>query len=391
MTPQLVVSEVLARHARESCFLDLMQHATLIMREPADPVPVYRLADLCQRLNDFVGCRQLSEAAFALQHRTKEQLYCRARAKIRLGDWSGWADYEVRQFGPMFVSLQTREARTLRWAYKAWDGKEDLRDRVLLVVAEQGYGDTIQMLRFVSDVCSRAGRVILVVPPPLVSLTEHNLGHIATIATKKPDSSISIDRYVWLMSLPSLKSGLPGFTPLTAPQPALDLKNNRDRLQVGICWTAAPGGAKDEHRSVPIDALEPLFTRADVQWCSLQTGESVTESDAYPQVSRPIQSLDSFADTANLIAGLDCVVTVDTAVAHLAGSLGVPTLLLLNTAASWRWGLEDASPWYPSLRLVRQRQFGEWSDVVATTSARLDQLTASPNPTGDSRRSLAGA
>ena len=346
-----------------------------IWQSPTNPMPLYCLADSCQQLDDMTGWHQAVELALSLEHETHEQSYYCGRAKIRMGDWSGWIDYDgARHFGAHFKSPQTMRARMLGWSHIAWDGESDLADMTLLAICEQGFGDTIQMLRFAPDLSKRAKKVILAVQESLVSLARHNFGHLATIVAREKDMAIEFDCYTWLLSLPALIGFLPTFVPLEAPQPAARSSDGGGQLEVGLCWAGLPAYGKDKERTIPISAFEPLFARDGVRWHSLQVGAAAADADAYSQVLRPQVPLLSFADTANLIAGLDCVVAVDTAVCHLAGSMGIPTLLPLNTAAVWRWGLEDTTPWYPTMRLFRQRVFGDWVDVVASIAGHLDRM-----------------
>jgi hypothetical protein len=128
----------------------------------------------------------------------------------------------------------------------------------------------------------------------------------------------------------------------------------------------------DRERSLSVDTFGPLLARDDVQWYSLQVGPSASEATAWPRLSQSPEALLTFADTADFIAGLDCVVTVDTAVAHLAGSLGIPTIVLLNFVSEFRWGLDDTTPWYPTAQLLRQPAPGDWSSVIKRLSAMLD-------------------
>jgi hypothetical protein len=122
---------------------------------------------------------------------------------------------------------------------------------------------------------------------------------------------------------------------------------------------------------MPFSALAPLFRLDDTTWYSLQVGDREADATDCRSIYRPDPPLNTFADTAAVIAQLDYVVTVDTAVAHLAGSLGVPTYLLLPTAATWRWGLANDTAWYPTMRLIRQQKPGDWTGAIHELLERL--------------------
>jgi hypothetical protein len=252
-----------------------------------------------------------------------------------------------------------------------WSGlEEDISQQTLLVVYEQGIGDTLQMLRFVPAIAERAARIRLVVQRALLDFVQYNLDRFAEV-TVRDVNSMNCDRYVRIMSLPALIGALPQFIPFRAPQ-ATQLESLSAKL--GICWAGNPQCRDDNRRSMPISELKPLFDRYNVEWHNLYVGSRAMDAQTWPQLRPPDPPLRSFADTANLMAGLDCVITVDTAVAHLAGGLGIPTFLLLPAAASWRWGLNDTTPWYPSMRLIRQQTGGDWRSATERLMLHLDAM-----------------
>jgi hypothetical protein len=244
----------------------------------------------------------------------------------------------------------------------------------LLIYLERGFGDGLQMLRFVPKLVRLAQSTTLVVRPELITLIAFNLGTDVNLATRE-DLPAGFDRYVWSMSLPSLVGGLPKFQPLVAPQPLMPRAAMNSRLRVGISWGGNPRHARDVERSVSLDLLVPLLSREDTQWVSLQVGAKSASAEAYPMLVRPRVPLQSFADTANLIASLDAVVTIDSAVCHLAGSMGVPTCVMLDAAAEFRWALDSSTPWYPTMTLVRQRQQADWAPVVTDVDQWLTSLS----------------
>lgn len=333
-------------------------HAHWIEGQSDDPLPYYHFAEMCRWYGHLDLWREAVEIALGLSHQSPEQLVERAHAKLLLGDWSGWRDRESRFFlgGATFPYA-------LRSIRERWDGGEDIVDRSLLVVSDGGFGDCIQMLRFLPWIEQLARSVTLALQPELVALVNANFPEIRTIAIQ--DTVIeSYDRYASVLSLPAMVGALPPFQALRAPSPAR-------HAGVGLCWAGSPLTQMELRQPLSLDAFAPLLDRGDARWYSLQIGPRAGELASYPTITAPPRPLTTFAETANLIAGLDAVVTVDTAVAHLAGSLGVPTLLLLHVVADPRWGSADTTPWYPSMRLIRQRRPGDWSSVIDELCVRI--------------------
>ncbi len=242
----------------------------------------------------------------------------------------------------------------------------DLRDKTLLVIEEGGFGDSIQSMCFVPALVAAAERVILMVKPELVTFFEHNFGSVAVIASSEHPRYDGFDEYIWSSSVPTLFEEIPPFERLTAPNPRRRSRAGTEPSRVGICWAAR---VCEPHvairRSITaLEVLKPLFARTDIVWQSLQIGPRASDIATYPAVQGADPSITTFADLANLVSELDCVVSVDTAVAHLAGRLGVPIYLLLPYAADWQWGLHDTTPWYPSMHLVRQQRLGDWESAI---------------------------
>ncbi|WP_296652505.1 tetratricopeptide repeat protein [Paraburkholderia sp.] len=266
-------------------------------------------------------------------------------------------------------------------ALPRWRG-EPLDGRTLFVEAEQGFGDTLQFVRFVPLVAARGARVVLEVQPQLVPLIAPaaKAAQITLIAQGAPRPAA--DLHCPLLSLPlalgTTFNDLPARTPyLSAPAPYLrkwrGSLGGQAKRKIGIAWSGRI--QKHENRSLPLHALEPLFALEGIDWIVLQPQLSDAERaalDAHP-CARSIHRLDSkiadFADTAAVIERLDAVVSVDTSIAHLAGALGAKLWLMLPFAADWRWFTgTDESPWYPRARLVRQPRPGAWTEVVVAVA-----------------------
>jgi hypothetical protein len=289
-------------------------------------------------------------------------------ARLTLGDFSGWRGYEARwQVGAL--ASQRRS-----FAAPLWLGKATLEGKSILLHAEQGFGDTIQFVRFAPLLAARGANVILEVQSQLVRLLSGMPGAAAVIARNAP-----LPRYDFhcpLLSLPlacaTALETIPAEIPYIAPvQP--DVACWRARLPqrrplVGLVWSGERSHDNDLNRSMGLATLAPLLDLPDIAFVSLQ--HEVREEDAALLQSRPgvVQigaKFTDFAGTAAALAALDAVISVDTAVAHLAGAMGMPLFLLLPFAADFRWLRERAdSPWYPTARLFRQPQFGDWDSVV---------------------------
>jgi hypothetical protein len=304
-------------------------------------------------------------------HGTPQRTYARAVTKILHGDFGGWREFDSRFHEPDTIRNLSPHG-DICWKRQQWDGKEDLTGKSLLILPEQGHGDCLQMWRFVPALLDMVGKPILMVYSRLAPLARHAFGPRCQMWLYDVKAAMPVDRYVWSMSLPGIFTELPPFTPLDPPRRRPRIPKPEGRLQVGVCWAGEPGYLQDSERSMPLSALAPLFSHSEVDWHSLQVGPRAADGDACIALRKPDPSLVTYADTADLMAQLDCVVTVDTSVGHLAGLLGVPTYLLLQLDSHWRWGLEDTTPWYPSMRLIRQSVLGDWTSVVCELSALLD-------------------
>ena len=290
-----------------------------------------------------------------------------AFALLLQGDFiQGFQEYEWRWRRPDFPGRQ--------FAAPLWRG-EGLAGRTLLVHTEQGAGDALQFVRFVSELHERGARVLLECPPCLAALFQSVTGAAQVIPRGEPLPDC--DYHVPLLSLPqrlgvtleTIRTPAPYLRPpanrVVLPPP----RTQRDaRLKVGLAWRGNPKHPNDRQRSIPLALLEPLFAVGDVAFYDLQVapGAQFDGEGANQPALVPLGGLLSdFAGTASVMAQLDLVIAVDTSVAHLAGALGRTTWVLLPFAPDWRWMLgRDDTPWYPTLRLFRQPRPGDWGAVV---------------------------
>lgn len=341
-----------------ACSADLIAAAT---RKRENPLPFYGLATLCRRQGQMELWRGIISHALTLPHHSYQQTHQRGQAKLLLDDWSGWQDLESRIYDPAAGYLASRAVRLLRFNTRAWDGREDLDGKTLYVIADGGFGDCLQMLRYVPTLSARARRLVLCVRPELASLVRQAYGQTVALTLRGVEDVTPYDRYAWMLSLPALIGDLPPFSPL----PGIERDDGDD---MGVCWSGDRDWTGDRERSISPDLLAPLFEREEFQWYSLQAGGIA----APPRVRPTPTPLYSFAQTAQWIAKSSAVVTVDTAVAHLAGAIGVPTWVLLSADADPRWGLESTTRWYPTVRLIRQRTIGDWATVLTALTAEIE-------------------
>jgi tetratricopeptide (TPR) repeat protein len=281
---------------------------------------------------------------------------------------AGWPEYEWR----FAVARYDRN-----FDRPLWSG-EPLAGHRILIHAEQGFGDTLQFVRYIPAVAESGGTVILEVPESLLRVVRTVTGVAEVVAAGEPLPQF--DYHCPLLSLPRVfKTNLatiPAAVPyLKAPPEASAAWTERisdpPGLKVGIVWAGTTIGAID------LRLLQPLWEVRGVSWFSLQVGDRSADISLLDAVEIADLSdwLTDFGETAAAVSCLDLVISVDTSVAHLAGALARPVWLLVPNAPDWRWLLERAdSPWYPTARLFRRGKTGDWLDVAREAAAALAQM-----------------
>ncbi|MGH7153298.1 MAG: tetratricopeptide repeat protein, partial [Acetobacteraceae bacterium] len=333
------------------------------------------------------------EALETLQHAETidpnlgEAHFNEALVRLTSGDFDlGWQKYEWRHRQPE----DRRNAEAFVRAVRAGA----LNGRAVLLQAEQGYGDTLQFCRYASLVDATGVAVTLDVPQPLVRLIGSSLAGVARVAASGDASAADFDLRCKVMSLPlaseTTMKTIPADIPYLHADPgsaAAWLRRLADvpGLRVGVVWSgrrrADPASrAIDGRRSVSLDRFAGLSSVPGVALVSLQKDEAARDTRAPPPgmvIHDWTEKLDDFADTAALIEALDLVISVDTAVAHLAGALGKPVWLLSRFDGCWRW-LRDRSdsPWYPTMRIFRQPRPGDWDSVMRDVGSALRRRVA---------------
>lgn len=319
------------------------------------------------RIDDSLDCL---ESVLGRDPGHVEARFDRAQILLLNGDYErGFAEYEWR--------LRRPAAPDRPRPQPVWQGGGDINGRHLLVYGEQGLGDTLQMVRFIPAVAAMGARVTLACHAPLVGL----LRHVAGVGQAVPigDEPGDCDLRVSVMSLPHrlgvTADTVPGAPYLPSPPDAVpDPIRQAPGRKIGIAWGGSALNGSDSRRSLPVEALRPLLGLPDVTLFSLQFDDRRQGLGQLPDgaIIDLSPHLDGFARTAAAVAGLDLVISVDTAAAHLAGGLGKPVWVLLAHMADWRWLTDrEDSPWYPSARLFRQTAPGDWDGVVARVCAAL--------------------
>ncbi len=314
------------------------------------------------------------DAAIAIEPRWPVAHYHRGMALLLAGRFEeGWPEYEWRLNIPDFGHRHFNAPR--------WDGAP-LAGRTLLVICEQGYGDVFQAARYLPLLRDAGGRVVFECPGDLAGLLAPLVpaADLVPLTGRAPPDA-PFDVYAALLSLPgclgTTAETIPAAAPYLAADPAL-CAPFEDALagpgfKVGLVWAGSPRHPDDRQRTTRLRDFAPLGGVAGVRLFGLQVGAAAAEA---PPPGLAVEALGprlaSFGATAAVIDRLDLVVTVDTAVAHLAGALAKPVWTLLPFAPDWRWltGRDD-SPWYPTMRLFRQQTPGDWAGVMARVAEAL--------------------
>jgi tetratricopeptide (TPR) repeat protein len=298
-----------------------------------------------------------------------EARFVESLIKLTLGDFrSGWQGYESRWGTGAFAPHRRSFAAPL------WLGGRPLAGKTILLHAEQGYGDAIQFARYAPLVAGLGASVVLEARPALARLLSPMRGVDTFVAHGQ--SLPAFDLHCPLMSLPlalgTELATIPAAVPPYLSAPQQDVAAWRERLpagrpRVGLVWAGDRLHNNDLNRSIHLELLRPLVDLPQFQFVGLQQETCAEDARWLRHWPRLFQAgpFRDFAETAAVIAQLDAVIAVDTAVAHLAGAMGKPLLLLLPFAADFRWLRErQDNPWYPTARLIRQHQFNDWGKAI---------------------------
>jgi Tfp pilus assembly protein PilF len=348
-------------------------HRESLRLNPSSASAHNNLGNVLREQGKFVEGLASLEQAIRLRPDHAEAHRNRGLTLLLLGDWErGWPEYEWRRHCKEFPSPPGR--------LPLWDGSP-LGGRTILLRAEQGLGDTLHFIRYAPLVQQRGGRVVVACQPLLLRLLSGAAGIDQLLTT---ESEVAADVWLPLPSLPGIFGTTPTTVPALVPYLSADptlVAAWRERwtdlrgLKIGIVWQGNPNYSGDRWRSVRLSEFAPLAEVPNIHLFSLQMG--VGREQIPPLAERfglldLSASLTDFMDTAAVMKNLDLVITVDTAVAHLAGALAVPVWVALPWPPEWRWLLErEDSPWYPSMRLFRQSARGNWEEVFARIATAL--------------------
>jgi Flp pilus assembly protein TadD len=345
---------------------------------PDSAATLASLGFLYFRYARFDEARDCFDQALQLEPDNHAVRWNRALLLLLLGEFrQGWQDYESR-----FKTVDTIRQFGRRHSDKPrWTG-ENIKDKTLLVYAEQGLGDTLQFCRYLPLIKERVGRLVFECQLPLSGLMK-SLEGVDQLIT--PGEEMEYDVQIPLLSLPGLLSTDFENMPAEVPYLQADAEHlskwhgiiNGSGLKVGLVWAGNPKGLNDKRRSFDLQTLAPLAELENVTFYSLQKGEAGEQLRNPPAGLEIIDlgpQLEDFSDTAAAICQLDLVISVCTAVAHLTGALGRPAWTLLSYPADWRWFRDrQDSPWYPTMRLFRQSEMGDWVPVLERVAAELSE------------------
>jgi tetratricopeptide (TPR) repeat protein len=297
---------------------------------------------------------------------------------LLLGNFKeGWKGYEWR--------WKLKEAYQRNFSQLMWDGS-DIRGCTILLHAEQGFGDTIQFIRYAPLVAQRGAKVIVECQKELTSLLKNTEGinQIVSYGEPLPDFDIQCP----LLSLPlvfnttleSIPAKIPYISadPLSIEKWKGRIKIDKEKTTIGLVWAGSTTTRKEGYYSCSLEAFAPFAHLNNITLYSLQKGQASEQVAKPPNGMKLIdytEEIHDFSDTAAFIINLDLIISVDTAVAHLAGAIGRPVWTLLRFSPEWRWMLDRMdSPWYPTMRLFRQPAPGDWGCVIGKVFNQLQTL-----------------
>jgi tetratricopeptide (TPR) repeat protein len=317
------------------------------------------------------------DRALQIAPETPESHWNRSLTLLRQGHFDeGWREYEWRWKTANFTTKPRDFEEPL------WLGEEPIVGKTILLHAEQGFGDTIQFGRYIPLVAKLGAKIIVEVQPPLKSIFSNIEGAAAVIGAG--EDVPAFDVHCPLLSLPfALKTQIdtiPGDVPYLTADPARASKfgslvrSNGERL-IGLAWAGRPTFGGDKTRSIGLERMTSMLSVPGIRFVAIQKDLRPGDSEIlakFPNVDWVGDQLTDFGDTAGLMSGLDLVISSDTSVVHLAGALERPVWVLLEHTPDWRWLLDRGDcPWYPTARLFRQPNPGDWESVISAVVSEL--------------------
>lgn len=347
---------------------------TAVALDPKSAEAHNNLGTALQGQARFDEARSCYQAALELNPELPDAHFSQAIDLLRQGDLAnGFSEYEWR--------WKCKSFSTRRFDQPRWDGAP-LEGRTILLHAEQGLGDALHFIRYAADVKNTGGTVIVECPESVTKILAASASIDGLVAAGSPLPPFDV--HCPLMSLPGVLGlsidSLSRGAYLSAEPARVEAwrKELADMagFRLGICWQGNPKHLFDTQRSFPLRQFAPVARLAGVRLVSLQKGSGSDQIAFFPfnvvELGTELDADGAFLDTAAVMKNLDLVISSDTAVAHLAGALGVPVWVALSAHADWRWFTDrEDSPWYPTMRLFRQAQLDDWDDVFERIAREL--------------------
>ncbi|MHB1312430.1 MAG: tetratricopeptide repeat protein [Gemmatimonadaceae bacterium] len=368
------------------CDEAILRYEQAVALEPGHAAAHYNLGTVLAAQNRHDRAVDQYERALASDPAYPEAAWNRSLSLLALGRYrEGWHGYEARW-------SRAAASTPPNGHVPRWTGREDVTGRTVLIQHEQGYGDALQMLRFVPSLEQAGARCAIQTPQALFALLTRSFpaARVVPLGNCPADADLRISAMSLPLALGTFtESAIPRDVPYLVADRAKTAQwraqlgaqlGARRAAAVGLVWRGLGTHANDRHRSVALEALTPLLRRTHIRFVTLQKGLTQAEREhlaRHDNVLALDEALTSFDDTAAVMPALDLVISVDSAPAHLSGALGLPTWVLLPFSSDWRWLLaRDDSPWYPTARLFRQATMGDWAAVIAQVGAALDAHVA---------------
>ena len=366
---------------QEKSDLAFQELQEVVANDPNYAEAYNNLGILYHRRHELSTAIEYFRHAISLRYEFPDAHFNMGMTLLEAGEFlSGWEESEWRWKTPKFTPFQC--------PHPQWQG-EIISDKSLLVHTEQGAGDAIQFIRYLPLVAQKCRKLLLCCTEDLKPLFETVEG-INEIYLPGEIPSTAFDLYIPLMSLPyvfqttleTIPNNIPYLgkglieQPLSLPEPKSNLP------KIGFVWAGSPTHNNDHHRSCQLKDFLPLLELESFCFYSLQKGEKANALATLPNTLSVIDlspRLNNYADTAKAIQALDLIIGVDTSVVHLAGALGKPVWTLLCYASDWRWLLDrNDSPWYPTMRLFRQKTLDDWKSVMEEVKIALSSVLIHP-------------
>jgi hypothetical protein len=357
--------------------------------DPGDPHALHNLTVVYYRLLDLDASIACADRAMQLDPTLPGPHFAKAEALLLRGELEqGWEEYEWRYQIPGAAQLMPKTDKP------QWDGTPMTDGGILMLIADQGFGDVIQFSRYMPWAAERCPNLQLACARELHPIVRQMMPGLKVF--DKWEDRPDFRAFCPLSGLPRLHGtrvhNIPP-QPVTIQAEPAKLKRWTERMatliparyrRIGVAWAGRPTHNNDINRSAALDIFSPIAATPGVCLVSLQKGERQAETGRYfgrAPLYNLSAEIEDFEDTAAIIANLDLIVTVDTSVAHLGAAMGKPVWILLPYAPDWRWLLNRTdTPWYPSVRLFRQSVPRKWDDVMGAITAALPDQFAGAVP-----------